>query len=133
MECIFCKVVSGERPCMKVYEDEHTMVFMSKHKDVDGHMIAMTKKHVENIMDCDEDTLAKLMNTVKKVSNHCVDNCGFSGINLIGTNGKSADQTVPHFHLHIVPRKENDGVEAWPNLCGAKDEIETVYEQIKMI
>ncbi len=113
MDCIFCKMVTGEKPCMKVYEDEHTIVFMDIMKDADGHMVAMTKKHVNNILDCDVETLNQLMFAVKKVSNHCVDNCGYEGINLINTNGESADQCVPHFHIdweHIYQEKMFGGI-----------------------
>lgn len=133
MDCIFCKIISGERQCKKVYEDEHTLVFMDKAGDADGHMLVMPKKHVNNIMDTDIETLNQLMATVKKVSNHCVDNCGYEGINLIGTNGPGADQTVPHFHMHIIPRKKDDGIEAWPEFGGAKHDMDEIFEKIKMM
>lgn len=67
MGCIFCKIVNGDIPSLKVYEDEHTMVFMDVAKDVDGHMVAIPKKHIKNILDCDEGTLNCLMTTVKKL------------------------------------------------------------------
>ena len=133
MDCIFCKMVTGEKPCMKVYEDEHTIVFMDVMKDADGHMVAMTKKHVENILDCDVETLNQLMFAVKKVANHCVDNCGYEGINLINTNGESADQCVPHFHMHIIPRRKNDGIEAWPEFGGAKCDVGEIFEKVRMV
>lgn len=131
MECIFCKMVNGEKPYFSVYEDEHTIVFMDVMKDVDGHMVAMPKKHVENILDCDEETLFHLMRTVKKVSNHCVDDCGYEGVNLIGTNGRSADQCVPHFHMHIIPRRKNDNIEAWPEFGGAKCDMQEIFEKVR--
>ena len=59
--CVFCKIVAGEMPSMKVYEDEHSLVFMDIAGDVDGHMLAVPKKHVKNILDCDLDTLNHLM------------------------------------------------------------------------
>lgn len=133
MDCIFCKIISGERQCKKVYEDEHTLVMLDKAGDADGHMLVMPKKHVNNIMDTDIETLNHLMATVKKESNHCVDHCGYEGINLIGTNGPGADQTVPHFHMHIIPRKKDDGIEAWPEFGGAKHDMDEIFEQIKMV
>ena len=133
MDCTFCKVISGDRPCKKVYEDEHTLVTMDKAGDADGHMLVITKKHVNNILDCDIETLNHLMATVKKVSNHCVDNCGYEGINLIGTNGPGADQSVPHFHMHIIPRRKDDGIEAWPEFGGAKQDMEVIFQKIKMM
>ena len=133
MDCIFCKIVNGDIPSFKVYEDEHTLVFMDIAKDVDGHMVAIPKKHIKNILDCDLDTLNHLMATVKKVSNYCVDECGYDGVNLLNASDESAGQSVPHFHIHIIPRKKKDGVDAWPVFEGASHEIEEIYEKIKYI
>ena len=132
MDCVFCKIVGGEIPSMKVYEDEHTLVFMDIAKDVDGHMVAIPKKHVKNILDCDTETVSHLMETVRKVSCHCVENCGYEGVNLLNASDESAGQSVPHLHIHIIPRKTGDGIDAWPVFQGAKCEIGTLYERIKM-
>ena len=132
MNCVFCKIVNGELPSLKVYEDENTMVFMDIAKDVDGHMVAIPKKHVKSILDCDEATLQQLMLAVKKVSCHCVDQCGYDGVNLLNANDESAGQSVPHFHIHIIPRKKDDGLDAWPEFDGAKQEIEEIHKKIKI-
>lgn len=132
MNCVFCKIVNGELPSLKVYEDENTMVFMDIAKDVDGHMVAIPKKHVKSILDCDEATLQQLMLAVKKVSCHCVDQCGYDGVNLLNASDESAGQSVPHFHIHIIPRKKDDGLDAWPKFDGAKREIEEIHNIIKM-
>lgn len=132
-DCIFCKIVNGEAPSMKVYEDEYTLAFMDIAADVDGHLCVIPKAHCESILDCDNETLSRLMNTVKKVSEHLTQNCSYEGVNLLNASGKAADQSVPHFHIHIIPRKENDGLDTWPKLPGAKEDIKTVFEKIKMI
>ena len=132
MDCVFCKIVKGEIPALKVYEDEHTLVFMDIAKDVDGHMVAIPKKHVKSILDCDEETLSRLMSSVKRVSCHCVDNCGYDGVNLLNASDESAGQSVPHFHIHIIPRKNGDGIDAWPRLDGAKQGIEEIFGKIRM-
>lgn len=108
------------------------MVFMDIAKDVDGHMVAIPKKHVKSILDCDEATLQQLMLAVKKVSCHCVDQCGYDGVNLLNANDESAGQSVPHFHIHIIPRKKDDGLDAWPEFDGAKQEIEEIHKKIKI-
>lgn len=131
-DCIFCKIVNGEIPSMKVYEDEHTLVFMDVAKDVDGHMLAIPKKHVKNILDCEEKTLHRLTDTVKKVSDHCVRDCGYEGVNLLNASDESAGQSVPHFHIHIIPRKHGDGVDSWPAFQGAKRELRESFEKLKM-
>lgn len=132
MDCIFCKIVNRDIPSLTVYEDENTMVFMDIAKDVDGHMVAIPKKHVKNILDCDEDTLNCLMATVKKIANHCVDECGYNGVNLLNASDESAGQSVPHFHIHIIPRRKNDSINAWPDFDGANHEIEEIYEKIRI-
>lgn len=134
-ECVFCKIISGELPSMKVFEDEYTMAFMDIAKDADGHILVIPKKHCKNILDCDYDTLNHVMNTVKKVSNHLVENCGYDGVDLLNANDESAGQTVPHFHIHIIPRKKHDGLgEAgeWPKFLGAKHEIEDMHKKLVM-
>ncbi len=131
MDCIFCEIVNNKIPCMTVYEDEFTLVFMDIAKDVDGHMIAIPKKHCKNIFDCDIETLAHLMETVKKVSDHCINECGYSGINLLNANDKSAGQSVPHFHIHIIPRKSGDNIDAWPIFNGTTNEISALHEHLK--
>lgn len=129
--CIFCKILSNNA-VMKVYEDEWTVAFMDIAKDVDGHILVVPKKHVKNILDCDAETLNKVMDTVKRVSGHLVDECGYDGVNLLNASDESAGQSVPHFHMHIVPRKKNDGIDAWPSFSGAKEELETVYKRIRI-
>jgi len=131
MDCVFCKIINGELPSFKVYEDQYTLVFMDISKDVDGHMLAIPKKHYKNILDCDTETLSHLMQTVKKVSNHCVNNCGYNGVNLLNASDESAGQTVPHFHIHIIPRKANDNIDAWPKFHGAKNELEVSCKNLK--
>lgn len=132
MDCIFCKIVKGHVPSLKVYEDEDTLVFMDIAKDVDGHMVAIPKKHIKSILDCDELTLDRLMRTVKKVSNHCVDVCGYDGVNLLNASDESAGQSVPHFHIHIIPRKRDDNIDSWPKFDGANHKIEEIHKIIRI-
>ena len=129
-DCIFCKIVDGSVPCMKVYEDESTLSFMDVAKDVDGHILVVPKEHRKNILDCDEETLCDLMRTVKKISNHLVNNCGYNGVNILNASDESAGQSVPHFHIHLIPRRMNDGIDAWPHFHGAEQAIEDVFKKI---
>ncbi len=131
-DCIFCKIVKGELPSMKIYEDDVTCVFLDIAEDVNGHMIAIPKKHVNNILDCNTETLQNLITTVKFVSNHCVEKCGYSGVNLLNASDFSAGQSVPHFHIHIIPRKTDDGIDAWPNLKGSTISIQDMYELLRI-
>lgn len=132
-DCIFCKIASGEIQGMRVYEDAETLAFMDLAKDVDGHVLVIPKKHCKNILDCDPDTLSAVMNTVKKVSLHLTEKCGYDGVNLLNASDESAGQSMPHFHIHIIPRRKNDGIDAWPAFEGAKEEIADVFERIRML
>lgn len=132
MECIFCKIVRGEVPCKKVYETAHTLIFMDVAEDVDGHMLAVPKKHFNNIFDCNQERLRDLMFTVKEVANHLAQHCGYDGVNLLNASGESAGQSVPHFHVHIIPRKAGDGIDAWPKFEGAKTSADEIWRKIKL-
>ncbi len=132
-DCVFCKLISGEFAPMKVCEDEHTLVFMDTAGDVDGHILAIPKKHCKNILDCDEETLSNLMRTVKKVAEHLVKDCGYEGVNLLNASDESAGQSVPHFHIHIIPRKAGDNIDAWPHFDGAREKTEDVFGRITML
>ena len=130
-ECVFCKIINGELPGYKIFESEHVLAFLDIGKDVDGHTIVIPKKHITNILDCDDETLRHVMNAVRFISNHYVDHCGYSGVNLLNASGINAQQPVPHFHFHIVPRKEEDGINAWPDFNGGKLSLEDMHRVLK--
>ena len=132
MDCIFCKIIKGEIPCYKIYEDEHTLAFLDIAKDVDGHTLVIPKKHSNNILDTDDETLTHVMNTVKLISKHYVEKCGFVGINVLNNNGASAEQAVPHLHFHIIPRLENDNIYVYPKFEGAKYPLEDTLNKLKI-
>ena len=130
--CIFCKIIKGEIPSYKIYEDEYTYAFLDIAKDVDGHTLVIPKKHVENILDCDNETLHHVMDTVKKIANHYVDNCGYNGVNILNANDKSAQQSVFHLHFHIIPRKNEDGIDAFPHFNGANHPLDEMHNKLKL-
>ena len=130
-DCVFCRLLEANS-MMKVCEDDLTAAFMDIAGDVDGHILVIPKKHVKNILDCDAETLCSLITSVKKVADHLTRNCGYDGINLLNASGESAGQSVPHFHIHLIPRKKGDGIDAWPAFTGARQDIETLFTKIKM-
>lgn len=132
MDCIFCKILNGEIPSSKIYEDEYTYAFLDIALDADGHTLVIPKKHVENILDCDAETLQHVMTSVQKISKHYVEDCGFDGVNVLNANGPAAEQTVFHFHVHIIPRKEKDGLKGWPTLGQATSSLEEMQKILKL-
>lgn len=132
MDCLFCKIIKGDISCYKIYEDEYTLAFLDIAKDVDGHTLVIPKNHVSNIFECDTETLNHVMHTVKLISDHYVKNCGFSGINIINNNGSSAEQTINHLHIHIIPRNDNDNIYVFPKFQGSKYSLEDNLNKLKI-
>lgn len=114
----FCGIANHSLPGRIIYEDAFSCVFLDIAEDVDGHMLAIPKKHCTNVLDCGPETLHHLMVAVQTVSRHCIE-LGYEGVNLLNANGFCAGQSVPHFHIHIIPRKPADGINAWPELPGS--------------
>lgn len=112
-DCIFCKILNKEIPSYKIYENDYVYSFLDICKDVEGHILVIPKYHCTNILDCPDKYLEETIKATKIISNHLV-NIGYSGVNIINASGKSAQQTVFHLHFHIIPRKENDEIDAWP-------------------
>lgn len=113
MDCIFCKIIKGEIPSYKIYEDEKTYAFLDIACDSFGHTLVIPKKHCQNVLDCDDEYLHATITTVKKIAKHFVEDCGFDGVNILNASGESAQQTVFHLHFHIIPRKKEDGIDIW--------------------
>ncbi|MGP1455312.1 MAG: HIT family protein [Treponema sp.] len=131
-DCVFCNIIKGSIPSLKVYEDEHTLAFMDIAKDVDGHILVIPKKHTTNILDAEPETLHRVMDTVHKVAKHCVDRCGYEGVNVLNANHACAGQTVFHLHFHIIPRNKNDGVHGFPAFPGSKKSLEDMHRLLAM-
>ena len=130
--CIFCKIIKGEIPCYKIYEDDDCLAFLDIAKDIDGHTLVIPKKHCCNTLDCDDETLSKVIKCVKKISNHYVNDLKYDGIDIINANNEAAQQSVMHLHYHIIPRKNNDNVDAWPKFNGALKSLEETHQFLKM-
>ncbi len=132
MDCIFCKIIKGEIPCRKIYEDDFTLAFLDIAEDVDGHTVVIPKKHMENILDCDVGTMHHVMDAVQRISIHYVENCGFTGVNLLNASGESAGQSVSHLHFHLIPRKPADGIDVWPKFTGSRLPVEQIHSLLEM-
>lgn len=112
-ECIFCKIINKESPSKIVFENDDILAIVPKGKISKGHTLVIPKNHFENIFDIDKDVLEKLIVVSKDLSETLAKENNATGINLLHASGKDAQQSVFHFHLHIVPRYENDGLDLW--------------------
>ena len=113
-DCIFCKIIKGEIPSYKIYEDDKTYAFLDIADDCEGHTLVIPKKHCTNVLDCEAEYLAATAATVQKIARHYVDDCGYDGVNIVNASGEAAQQSVFHLHFHIYPRKNGDGVDLFP-------------------
>ncbi|MCI1592633.1 MULTISPECIES: HIT family protein [Heyndrickxia] len=116
-DCIFCKIVNGEIPSAKIYEDEHVMAFIDISQVTKGHTLIIPKIHKENIFELTPDIASHLFEVVPKIANALKKEFNPIGMNLVNNNGEQAGQTVFHFHLHLIPRYgKGDGFGAvWKN------------------
>ena len=115
-DCIFCKIIRGELPCHKVYEDDDVLAFMDINPIHKGHVLVIPKKHAEIILDLDDEILQKVIVIVKKLSKPIVKATGADGFNVAQSNGRDAGQEIDHVHFHIIPRFKDDGkVFDWPH------------------
>ena len=108
--CVFCKIVRGEIPSVKLYEDERTLCFMDINPATHGHCLAIPKVHRENIHDMSEAECLEVMSATKRVADAIRETLKPDGLNLLQANGLQAFQTVFHFHMHIIPRYNDDPI-----------------------
>lgn len=108
--CIFCKIITGDIPSRKVYEDETCYAFMDIAPFEKGHTLIVPKDHISLLTDLPAETLTTLILATQKVARHIVKTLGCDGFNLLQNNGECATQTVPHVHFHIIPRWNNTKV-----------------------
>ncbi|MFA6339120.1 MAG: HIT family protein [Candidatus Paceibacterota bacterium] len=112
-DCIFCKIIKGEIPSQKVYEDEETCAFLDIRPTNVGHTLVVPKKHTGDIFTIPEETLCSVIRTAKKICKAVKIGVNADGINIIMNNEAAAGQLVFHSHLHIIPRFLTDGLKHW--------------------
>lgn len=103
-DCLFCKIVSGEIPAAKVYEDEDVLAFLDISQVTKGHTLIIPKQHFENLYDLNSETAGNLFAVVPKIANALKTQFEPVGVNLLNNTGEKAGQTVFHIHLHLIPR-----------------------------
>jgi len=108
MECIFCKIIKGEIPASKIFEDKDMLCFLDILPINKGHVLVIPKKHAETVLQCDSEIWEKLMGRAKVIVGAIKQSLNPDGINIFVNNGKAAGQEVPHLHIHVVPRFRND-------------------------
>ena len=103
-DCIFCKIVRGDIPCHKVYEDEDVLAFLDVSPVTKGHTLVIPKEHFESLLYCPKDLLGKVMSVAQKIAQASITTLGAKGVNIVNNTNPIAGQTVMHFHVHVIPR-----------------------------
>lgn len=129
--CIFCKIANGEIPSKTLHEDEDFRVILDLGPATKGHALILPKNHFKNIYELPEEVAANVMKLAKKMAETMTEKLSCDGFNLVQNNGEAAGQTVFHFHMHLIPRYENDGQQIeWAVGESTSEELEAVRKQI---
>lgn len=130
--CLFCKIIVGEIPCTKVYEDDTVLAFLDIHPVNIGHTLVIPKSHHTNLYDTPDETIAHMMVIAKKLSVAIKTAVSADGINIEMNNDAPAGQLIFHTHIHIIPRFSGDGLTHWPSARGYNEGEESeVAQKIK--
>jgi histidine triad (HIT) family protein len=130
-DCIFCKIVAGELPATLVDEDERTISFMDIAPATRGHALVIPREHSPDLLSIEPDDLAAVNLAAQRLAVRIKGRLGADGVNLINACGAVAFQTVFHFHLHVIPRYEGDGLRLpWVPTPGDADEIAAAAQEL---
>jgi histidine triad (HIT) family protein len=132
-ETVFSKIIAGEVPCAKVYEDDDTIAFMDTGQVNPGHVVVATKKPAETILDLDDALASALFRTAAKVARAVEAAFRPDGLTILQANRPAGWQTVPHVHLHVLPRHKDDGVTiTWPRKNPSLDDLKALAAKIRI-
>lgn len=129
--CIFCKIIAGEIPSYKIYEDEKFFAFLDISPVNPGHTLVIPKEHFPDFLAAPETVVSGLFAAAKKVAAAVQRGLAAGGFNLNVNNGEAAGQVVPHLHIHIMPRRQGDGYKLWPGRPYAAGEAEKIAAKIR--
>lgn len=129
--CIFCKIIAGQIPCIKVFENDQVLAFLDVSPVSDGHTLVVPKSHTLRVDCTDPQTMTQLAAVLPRLAGAVQKAVNAEGYNILCNNGPAAGQVVEHVHVHIVPRKRNDGVfNQWPSFRYPQGKAEKIAEKI---
>ena len=133
-DCIFCKIINGDIPSKTIYEDDLFKVIMDIEPATKGHVLILPKNHYENLYSLGEEEAKALIPLAQKLANKIKTALNCDGMNMVQNNGAAANQTVMHFHLHLIPRYENDNNKerlSWNHEELSAEQLNEIYELLK--
>lgn len=131
-DCIFCKIAAGEIPSSTIYEDDSFRAFLDLSPAAKGHALLIPKEHFDNLYELDDETAAKALAIARNLAKKMTKALQCDGFNLVQNNGECAGQTVFHFHMHLIPRYENDGVDlTWKQGENTQEERDAIVKAVQ--
>jgi len=131
-DCIFCKMVAGQIPVTKIYEDKVVLAFLDIGPLSDGHTLVIPKQHFEKLHECPAEVLGPVASRLGKIAEAVAGAMNSEGYNVLCNNGRAAGQLVEHLHFHIIPRNTGDGVfDRWPAYKYQEGKIEEIAAKIR--
>ena len=130
-DCIFCKIISGEIPAERVYEDDKVLAFLDLKPSSKGHTLIVHKTHSQDFLSTPAEALSDLMPRIQKVATGVLKTTGASGFNLTVNNGSAAGQVVFHLHFHMIPRYQGDGLKLFTHHESERTSRQQLADQIK--
>jgi histidine triad (HIT) family protein len=131
-DCLFCKIVAGEIPETRVYEDDRTIAFMDINPATRGHLLCIPREHAADVREISDDDIAAVARTAKTMAARVLERLGADGVSVMQNTGRVAWQTVFHYHVHVIPRYAGDPLRLpWIPAEGDMDEIEAAAEELK--
>ena len=129
--CIFCMIIDGKIPSRRVYEDENCIAMLDINPATPGHTLILPREHRKDLSEMDEELAGKLMMAARRIGMLQKERLGAVGFNVIQNNGEAAGQTVPHFHIHVIPRYENGPMlGGWVPTEPSGDELDEVLAKM---
>jgi histidine triad (HIT) family protein len=131
-DCIFCRIIKGELPCAKVYEDERVLSFLDINPINTGHTLVLPKRHYATLFEISQDDLSACATASQKIATAVFKATKASGLNLLQNNLRAAGQLIEHVHFHLIPRfLRDDFLTSWPGKPCPQGELSKMLEMIK--
>jgi histidine triad (HIT) family protein len=131
-DCLFCKMIAGQIPVTKLYEDEVVLAFLDIGPLSDGHSLVISKQHFEKLHDCPSELLGQVCSCLGKIAKAVAAAMNSEGYNVLCNNGRSAGQLVGHLHFHVIPRNTGDGLfDSWPAYKYEQGRLEEIAAEIR--
>lgn len=130
-DCIFCKIIKGELPAEKVFEDDKVLAFLDIHPVTKGHTLLVPKEHYPDLISTPKEVVAEVVSYVPQIAGGLIKGLGATGLNLGSNNGRAAGQIIFHLHFHLIPRYTDDGLRMWGSRDYQAGEIEEIAEKIR--